>query len=179
MTDEAALWRQFATLLPPLQAQEVMDCWDIGEQEDGLDLLVSGLLEHQVPIRETTRAEIAVTAESWGMWTALAPSIVRCRSSDGVEASLQLVERGDNIPMPGPSVGTDTISADLLLIPWIFCTRCGQVLARAHTREPWGDLSYLARHYVVFTPNPSTMVMFEPDAAWNALTVLRTSCGQP
>jgi hypothetical protein len=140
--EEATLWRQFAALLPPADARDVMDCWGIGEQEAGLDLLVSGLLQHQVPIRETTRAEIAVMAESWDRWVALAPGIAKCRSSDRAEASLRLVEHGDGVPLPGPSVGVDATSADLLLVPWIACTWCGQVLARAYTREPWGDLSY-------------------------------------
>ncbi|WP_217550206.1 hypothetical protein [Streptomyces sp. GbtcB6] len=37
----------------------------------------------------------------------------------------------------------------LVLVPWIACTRCGRILMRAHARERWGDLSYLARHYVI------------------------------
>ncbi|MGN5382074.1 hypothetical protein ACQ4WX_48070 [Streptomyces lasalocidi] len=42
------------------------DCWDIGEQEAGLGLLVAGLLAHQLPISETARAQISVLAETWG-----------------------------------------------------------------------------------------------------------------
>lgn len=150
-----------------------MDCWEIGEQEAGLDRLVAGLLEHQVPISETVRAEIAVVAEVWGMWTALAPGLARCLGNHHVDPRLRLIEHADTVPLPGSSVGTDTALADLLVVPWIACTRCGQVLARAHAQEPWGDLSYLARHYVLFVPGRSTSTgVFAPDSAWDALTEL-------
>ncbi|MGW1884474.1 hypothetical protein [Streptomyces sp. NPDC001970] len=182
MMDEAARWRRFGALLPPGEAREFVDCWEIGEQEAGLDRLIAGLLEHRVPISETLRAEIAVAAEVWGMWTALAPGIGQCLGSDQDQGdtTLRLIEHADTVPLPGSSVGTDTAPADLLLVPWIACTRCDQVLARAHHREPWGDLSYLARHYVVFAPGHSTPTrLFEPDAAWDALTALHGTCGQP
>ncbi|WP_351235064.1 hypothetical protein [Streptomyces sp. NPDC002133] len=182
MRDEAARWRRFGALLPPGEAREFMDCWEIGEQEAGLDRLIARLLEHQVPISETMRAEIAVAAEVWGMWTALAPGIGRCLGShrDQGDTALRLVEHAGTIPLPGSSVGTDTALADLLVVPWIACTGCDQVLARAHHREPWGDLSYLARHYVLFTPGHGTPTrLFEPDAAWDALTALRATCDRP
>ncbi|PWI11742.1 hypothetical protein DIZ27_03175 [Streptomyces sp. NWU339] len=156
-----------------------MACWNTGEQEAGLDRLVAGLLDHRVPISETVRAEIAVAAEVWGVWTALAPRLGRCLADCQEDAGPRLIEHADTTPLPGSSVGTDTALTDLLVVPWIACTRCGQVLARAHTREPWGDLSYLARHYVLFAPgrNAST-TLFAPDSAWAALTELRTSCAR-
>lgn len=175
--DEAAMWRQFASLLPPAAAEEVMDCWDIGEQEAGLDLLIAGLLAHQVLISETMRAEIAVAAEVWGVWTRLAPGIGRCLGSRKGDASLRLIENTGTAPLPGSSAGTGTAPADLLVAPWIACDRCGRVLARAHRREPWGELSYLAEHYVLFTPGQSTAArLFDPDSVWDALIALRTSC---
>ncbi|MFD9284616.1 hypothetical protein ACFWD7_46605 [Streptomyces mirabilis] len=177
MIDEATQWRRFAALLPPARAAEIVDCWDIGEQEAGLGRLVAGLLDHQVPISETVRAEIAVAAEVWGMWTALAPGLARCLGDHHDDPRLRLIEHADTVPLPGSSVGTDTALADLLVVPWIACTRCGQVLARAHAQEPWGDLSYLARHYVLFVPGRSTSTgLFAPDSAWDALTDLRMSC---
>ncbi|WP_406725796.1 hypothetical protein WJ438_15565 [Streptomyces sp. GD-15H] len=179
MIDEASRWRRFAALLPPADAAGFVDCWDIGEQEAGLDRLVVGLLDHRVPISETVRAEIAVAAEVWGVRTALAPRLGRCLGDHREDTGLRLIEHAETVPLPGSSVGTDTALTDLLVVPWIACTRCGQVLARAHTREPWGDLSYLARHYVLFAPgrNAST-ALFAPGSAWAALTELRTSCAQ-
>ncbi|WP_189935859.1 hypothetical protein [Streptomyces aurantiogriseus] len=179
MIDEATQWRRFAALLPPADAAGIVDCWDIGEQEAGLDRLVAGLLEHQVPISDTVRAEIAVAAEVWGIRTALAPGLGRCLGDHREDTGLRLIEHADTVPLPGSSVGTDTALADLLVVPWIACTRCGRVLARAHNREPWGDLSYHARHYVLFVPGRSTSTaLFATDSAWGALTELRMSCVQ-
>ncbi|MER6405755.1 hypothetical protein ABT269_19900 [Streptomyces viridosporus] len=179
MIDEATQWRRFAALLPPADAAGFMDCWAIGEQEAGLDQLVAGLLQHQVPISETVRAEIAVAAEVWGMRTALAPGLGRCLGDHQGDSTLRLIEQADTVPLPGSSVATDTALADLLVVPWIACTRCGRVLARAHNQEPWGDLSYLVGHYVLFVPGRSTStVLFAPDSAWDALAELRMSCLQ-
>ncbi|WP_189317235.1 hypothetical protein [Streptomyces brasiliensis] len=177
--DEGTRWRRFAALLPPADAGEILDCWDIGEQEAGLDQLVAGLLKHQVPISETVRAEIAVAAEVWGMRTALAPGLGRCLSGGQEDVGLRLIEHADTVPLPGSSVGDGTAPADLLVVPWIACTRCGQVLARAHGQEPWGDLSCLARHYVLFFPGRNTSTgLFAPDSAWDALAQLRMFCAQ-
>ncbi|RZU36636.1 hypothetical protein EV284_4131 [Streptomyces sp. BK022] len=180
MNDEAARWRRFAALLPPARAAEIVDCWDIGEQEAGLDMLVAGLLEHHVPISETVRAEIAVTAEAWGMRTALAPGLARCLGDHPDDPGPRLIEHADTVPLPGSSVATGTALTDLLVVPWIACTRCGRVLARAHAQEPWGDLSYRARHYVLLVPGRSTSTgLFASDSAWEALTELRMSCVDP
>ncbi|MFG2811784.1 hypothetical protein [Streptomyces sp. NPDC048410] len=169
MIDEATQWRRFAALLPPSRRAEIVDCWDVGEQEAGLDRLVAGLLEHQVAISETLRAEIAVAAEVWGRWTALAPGLARCLGDHHDDPGLRLIEHAAIVPLPGTSVGTDMALADLLVVPWIACTRCGQVLARAHNQEPWGDLSHLARHYVLFVPRRSTATrLFAPESAWDA-----------
>ncbi|MFB7011270.1 MULTISPECIES: hypothetical protein [unclassified Streptomyces] len=179
MIDEATRWRRFAALLPPADAAGFTDCWDIGEQEAGLDRLVAGLLEHRVPISETVRAEIAVATEVWGMRAVLAPGLGRCLGGHQEDSGLRLIERADTVPLPGSSVATDTALADLLVVPWIACTRCGRVLARAHDREPWGDLSYVARHYLLFVPGRSaSTALFAPDSAWGALTELGVSCVQ-
>jgi hypothetical protein len=149
----------------------------IGPTRSSRDRLVAVLLKNQVPISETTRAEIAVAAEIWGVWATLAPGLGRCLSSHRDDTGLRLIEHAETVPLPGSSVGNDTALADLLVVPWIACTRCGQVLARAHSREPWGDLSYLARHYVLFFPGRSTPTgLFASDSAWDALRQLRMSC---
>ncbi|MET7699516.1 MULTISPECIES: hypothetical protein [unclassified Streptomyces] len=175
--DEPALWRRFARLLPSAEdAAEFQDCWDIGEQEAGLQfVLLPRLLERGVPIGETTRAELAVMAETWTMWDALGADIARCQGDPAQDASLRLVEFDGDRETPGPA-GVQEPDGPLL-VPWITCTHCGQVLARAHRREEWGGLSYLPESYVVFGPDrgtaPST---FAQDSAWDALTALRTAC---
>ncbi|MFJ6846709.1 hypothetical protein ACIQRE_29040 [Streptomyces griseoluteus] len=181
MIDEATRWRRLAALLPPARAAEIVDCWDIGEQEAGLDRLVAGLLTHQVPVSETVRAEIAVTAEIWGVRTALAPGLARCLGEDHDDPGLSLIEQAGTVPLPGSSLGTGTALVDLLVVPWIACTRCGRVLARAHAQEPWGDLSYRAWHYVLLLPcrSSTSAEVFGPDSAWDALTELRISCVDP
>ncbi|MFD3665114.1 hypothetical protein ACFWVF_31700 [Streptomyces sp. NPDC058659] len=189
MIDDVARWHGFAALLPPAEAREFRDCWDIGEQEAGLGLLVAALLEHRVPIGGTTRAEIAVTAEEWGVREAVEPGLGRLPYAEGGrrgDDALRLVDPADGLPLPGPAgsagsagpSGPSDGAGALLVVPWIVCTRCGRTLARAHEREPWGDLSYLARHYALFAPGRSAPERsFADGAAWEALTALRVSCG--
>lgn len=175
MTDGVVVWNRLAALLPEAEAQEVKGCWDIGEQEAGLGLLLSGLLAHEVPISETVRAQISVLAEVWGEREALTPQILQCRGDDGA-ARLKLI-RPDGGSADEVMRGSDHDSADLVLVPWITCTRCDQVLMRAHTREDWGDLSYLARHYVITSPDRATVLrMFPVDSASRAFTALQQGC---
>ena len=104
MTDDVVVWNQLAALLAEPEAQEVRDCWTIGEQEAGLGLLGSGILAHQVPISDTVRAQISVLAETWGERQSLTPRILQCRA-DGTPAHLKLLEYGgmtDDGPAAGP-----------------------------------------------------------------------------
>ncbi len=152
------------------------DCWDIGEQEAGLGLLVSGLLTHQVPISETVRAQISVLAEGWGERELLTRKILQCRG-DSAPTQLKLIEHvGDIIESSGAA---DPDAANVL-VPWITCTRCGQVLMRTHTREPWGDLSYLARSYVITSPEGDAVLrVFPADSASAAFAALLAECAEP
>ena len=162
-------------MLPDDEAQEVKDCWDIGEQEAGLGLLVSGLLAHEVPISETVRAHISVLAEVWGERDSLTPRILRCRGDDHAPR-LKLIEPD------GGSADEVTVESghdldDLVLVPWIACTTCGRTLMRAHTREPWGDLSYLAHCYVITSPDRAGVLrMFPARSAGTAFAALRHAC---
>ncbi|MEU0031167.1 hypothetical protein [Streptomyces sp. NPDC006335] len=177
MTDDAVIWNWLAAFLPEAEAQQVKDCWDIGEQEAGLGLLVSGLLDHRVPISETARAQISVLAEIWGERETLTPRILQCRN-DGTSGNLKLIE-GDESIVPKATGGAEQDPAGCVLVPWIACTRCGQVLMRAHARENWGDLSYLARHYVITTPNRATVLrLFPADSASAAFAALQRTCSQ-
>ncbi|MFD7994200.1 hypothetical protein [Streptomyces mexicanus] len=175
MTDDAVIWNRLAALLPEAEAQEVKDCWDIGEQEAGLGLLVSGILGHQVPISETVRAQISVLAETWGERETLTPRILQCRD-DGTPGHLKLIEDGGSTVAEAIGAAEQDL-AGLVLVPWIACTRCGQVLMRAHARESWGDLSYLAQHYVITTPNRATVLrLFPADSAGAAFDALQRAC---
>ncbi|MFI0901919.1 hypothetical protein [Streptomyces sp. NPDC020983] len=174
MTSEAVVWHRLAALLPPEDAREVLDFWGIGEQEGGLGLLVTALLQHQVAIDDNTRAEIAVLGEAWGMWPLpLAPLLSQCPGK-GTASALKLIEDRARTPLPGTAVG---LPDRLLLIPWIRCTACGRALARAHTREPWGDLSYTPEQYVILDAEQGVALQVLPHGSgWDALTALSTSC---
>ncbi|MER5750565.1 hypothetical protein [Streptomyces sp. NPDC002088] len=181
---EAAVWTRLAGLLPASEdVDEVQGCWDIGEQEGGLDVLVGRLLELGLRVGESTRAEIAVMAEQWGVWDRLAARIVACPPDPEQLAVLRVFEDGAKEPTAVRDVLPEHPSADVALVPWITCVRCGRVLARAHGREPWGDLSYQAEAYVVFAAGggfaPRVFDREEPGAVWAALAALRGAgaCG--
>lgn len=175
MTDDAVIWNRLASLLPEAEAQQVKDCWAIGEQEAGLGLLVFSILGRQVLISETTRAQISVLAEVWGEREALTPQIRQCRD-EGTPGTVRLIEcDSGTAPETVDEAGQDLTG--LTLVPWIACTRCGQVLMRAHARESWGDLSYQARHYVITTPSRATALrLFPADSAGAAFAALQRVC---
>ncbi|MFF4396404.1 hypothetical protein [Streptomyces sp. NPDC001480] len=178
--DEAALWSRLAALLPdPVDVDEVQGCWDIGEQEGGLTVLVERIHEQGLSVSESARAELAVMAEQWGVWDQLGPDIARCGPVPDA-ARLRVLPDDAGDPLPASSVLPGPPAADLFLVPWIRCARCGRVLARGHRMEWWGKLSYLPLRYVVYAPGdaPAPQV-FDPEergAAWSALTALRTCC---
>ncbi|MET8983589.1 hypothetical protein ABZX85_49320 [Streptomyces sp. NPDC004539] len=175
MTDDAVIWNQFTVLLPEAEAREVKDCWDIGEQEAGLGLLVSGIVGHRVPISETARAQISVLAEIWGERETLTPKILQCRV-EGAPGPMKLID-GDGSPVPeATAVGVQDL-AGLVFVPWITCTICGQILMRVHARESWGDLSHLARYYVITTPDRATVLRLFPAASAGAsFALLQYAC---
>jgi hypothetical protein len=158
-----------------------MDCWSIGEQEGALDLVVSGLLTHDIPISASIRAQLAVTSEMWGRREALEGRIGRCRPRSNDDSTLHVLAPADAVPLTGASLSGRPELADLLVVPWIACSHCGQVLGRAHEREPWGGLSLLAAHYVLFQPEiPAQTRVFGSTAVRDTLTVLAScSGGQP
>ncbi|MFE1962752.1 hypothetical protein [Streptomyces sp. NPDC059479] len=177
VTDDVVVWNRLAALLPEAEAQEVKDCWEIGEQEAGLGLLVSGFLAHQVPISETVRAQISVLAETWGEREALTRQILQCRGDD-TPAPLKLIEHGVG-PAGEPTYGSEQDEAGLVLVPWIACTRCGRALMRVHARESSGDLSYLARHYVIMSPDSgAARRLFPADSADVAFAALLNECAE-
>ncbi|MFE0455372.1 hypothetical protein ACFW2D_29725 [Streptomyces sp. NPDC058914] len=179
MTEEATVWRSLAPLLPPVQAREVTDLRSIGEQEAALGLIVSGLLALNIAIREDTRALLAVTAEEWGEREVLEERISQCRSLHPDDSGVRVIATTDADPLAGPSLTTEPALADLLVVPWLTCVRCGTVLGRAHSREPWGDLSYLARHYVLFRPAEAAQpTLFGPEAAREAYAAVAACSGR-
>ncbi|MFI2302075.1 hypothetical protein ACH5AL_24990 [Actinacidiphila glaucinigra] len=179
MIHDVDTWHRLAALLPSDQAQEFNDCWAIGEQEAGLSLLISGLLSNEVAISETVRAEISVLAETWGEREALTPRIRQCRGDDQPASAVTLIEQ-DDVLVSGDTVLADHSLAGLVLVPWISCTRCGQVLMRAHTREEWGGLSYLAQQYAITTYDRMAVArLFPADSAGEAFISILQSCDQP
>ncbi|WP_367048576.1 hypothetical protein [Streptomyces sp. Je 1-332] len=175
MTDDVDTWDRLAALLPEAEAQEVKDCWDMGEQEAGLGLLVSGLLAHETPISETTRAQLSVLAEAWGERERLTPQILQCRGADQI-AGVKLIET-DGGSVDEVLGEADHDPAGLVLVPWIACARGGRVLMRAHTREPWGGLSYLAQHYAITSPDRAAVLrVFPPSSTTTAFAALQREC---
>lgn len=171
-------WHQLAALVPLAEAQEFRDCWDIGEQEAGLRLLVSALLANDVAISETVRAQISVLAETWGEREALTPQIIQCRS-DGESAPAVALTEQAGVLVTGDTGTADRELVGLTLVPWIICTRCDQVLMRVHAREVWGALSYLARHYAITKPEGAVVArLFPANAAGDAFDSLLWSCHQ-
>ncbi|MGW6456555.1 hypothetical protein ACWF94_11630 [Streptomyces sp. NPDC055078] len=176
MPHDADTWHQLAALLPQTEAQEFRDCWQVGEQEAGLGLLVSGILDNDVVISETVRAQISVLAETWGEREALTSRILRCRSDGRSAAAVTLVEQ-DGVLVSGDTVTAEHDLAGLVLMPWIICTRCDHVLMRVHARETWGELSYLARHYAIMTPEHAVVArLFPAGSADTAFDSLLQSC---
>ncbi|MFF3462362.1 hypothetical protein [Streptomyces sp. NPDC002619] len=178
-TDEAALWARLATLLPsPEEAAEVQACWDIGEQEGGLTLLVQRIGEQRVPVDDLTRAEIALLAHEWGVWDQLGTLVAAFTPGTGRPERLRVLVDGTEEPVPVRSVLPDHPSPELLLVPWITCAGRGSTLARGHVREPWGDLSYLPLCYVTFSTGadvaPQVFAHERPGAVWSAFGALRS-----
>lgn len=168
MIDEAEVWDRFAALLPDADGDEVRVCWEAGEQEAGVDLLVDGLLRHRVRIGEDTRAEISVVAEVWGMREAVAGRLTAC-PGDGLAGGVELVEGAGSL-VPG---GIDPALDGFLLIPWIRATGSGRLLVRAHVEEPWGDLSLIPEYYGVLASGRGPVLrLFESFCAREAFAEL-------
>lgn len=142
---EGAAWDRLAGLLPEPAAGEVRDCRAIGEQEAGLGLLVGGLLAYGVALDGTTRAELSVLTETWGEREVLAARLAAC-ADIGAPSPVRLLPAGET---DGESDDTTGDPVSSVRVPWIACDRCAATLLRIHTREPWGELSYLAEAYVV------------------------------
>ncbi|MFJ8039105.1 hypothetical protein ACIRBX_01160 [Kitasatospora sp. NPDC096147] len=152
-------WHRLADLLPETAAEEVKECWETGEQEAGLRLLIEGLLASQTPVGGEDRARIAVFTEQWGQRELLAPGLLRCLG-DGAPAAVRLLdgeggEGGELLPGEGESAG-------LVLVPWMRCNRCGRYLLRAHRWEDWDDLSQLAVHYPIASADLGTVLRTFP-----------------
>lgn len=179
VTKDVDTWHQLAALLPPAEAEEIRGCWNIGEQEAGLGLLVSGILANDVAISELVRARISVLTETWGEREALASRILRCRSDGRSGAAVRLVEQ-EGALVSGDTVAADQDLAGLVLAPWIECTRCDQILLRVHVREAWGGLSYLAEHYAIAKRGPAPVArLFPADSAEKAFDSLLRCCRRP
>ncbi|MFF2554607.1 hypothetical protein ACFVUS_26640 [Nocardia sp. NPDC058058] len=171
---EIELWERLAGLLPSVEdAANFRDCREIGEQEAGLWLLTQRLLDHGVPVDDRTRAEIEVLAEHWGERYARHDEIASCVGDPAPEVSIRLVpdDRAEAIE----AAITDAVFAGRILVPWIECPRCGRVLSRVHSKQPWGGLSAAAEHYILSLGQPNlddARQIFDRDdlyRAWESL----------
>lgn len=165
---EDDLWERLAALLPSTEdAENFRDCRESGHQEAGLWILMQRLLEHRVPISDRMRAEIEVLAEHWGERWARHDEIIACVRDSADGGSLRLVPDDCSTPVDSAQLGIlDSALTGLLVVPWLECMRCGRVLARVHAREPWGDSSCLAAHYIVWhraASNDELEIFDEPD----------------
>ncbi|WP_328874618.1 hypothetical protein OHT76_33675 [Streptomyces sp. NBC_00287] len=180
---EGVVWSRLAGLLPDAEdVDEVQACWDIGEQEGGLEVLVDRLLQQQLTVGESARAELAVMAEQWDVWDHLGAGIAALPCGAGQPARLRVFEDGAQGTTPLRDVLPRHPSTGAVLVPWVTCAPCGRVLARVHEWEEWGALSHRAQAYVVFSPDGSGAPLeFDADegeaAAWSALEALRAGCG--
>ncbi|GHH80767.1 hypothetical protein [Streptomyces capitiformicae] len=180
---EAVIWSRLATLLPDAEDVDmVQGCWDIGEQEAGLHVLVDRLTELRLPVGESARVEIAVMAEQWGVWDQRGAEIAGLVQDAARPARLRVLDDDAEAPLPARTVLSEPPSPCSELVPWIVCPPCGRVLARSHRREEWGGLWFLAEAYVVFAREDDSFapLVFDrerDEATWAALDALRTACG--
>ncbi|MET7641001.1 hypothetical protein [Streptomyces sp. NPDC005438] len=181
MTADAEVWRPLAALLPPAPAREVMDCWSVGEQESAIALLVSALLAHDLTISGYDRAQLSVLAEMWGQREATEEQLLRCRALPHDDSPLRLLAPTEPLAPGNGFPGHPADSPDLLVVPWITCARCGQTLGRVHRREPWGDLSFSAVHYPLWSPGATAPSrVFATGAEQEAFDALASCpCGKP
>ncbi|MGW0707065.1 hypothetical protein ACWD4G_14100 [Streptomyces sp. NPDC002643] len=178
---EAAIWSRLASLLPDAgDVETVQDCWDIGEQEAGLGVLVERLTELRLPVDDKARTEIAVMAEEWSVWDRHGAEIVELAQDAERPPRLRVFEDGAEDTLPAREVLAEPPSPTSELVPWIACPPCGRTLARSHRREEWGGLSYLSEVYVVFAHDGAfAPLVFDREragAVWAALDGLRTAC---
>ncbi|PSK30138.1 hypothetical protein C6575_17585 [Nocardia seriolae] len=169
-----------ATLLPTVEdVESFRDCRESGHQEAGLWMLMRRLIEDRVPIGDRVRAEIEVLAERWGERLARHSEIASCVRDSGDRGSIRLLPDDRSTPVDPAQVGVaDSVMAGLVVVPWLECVRCGRVLARVHTREPWGELSYLAAYYVIWHHTASgnePRIFAEPDL-YGAFELLVACC---
>lgn len=175
---EGAVWPRLARLLPdPGDVDDVRACWDIGEQEAGLDVLVARLRAQGLAIGDAERAELAAMAGQWGEGDRLGETIVALPRDPARPAPPRVLADGAEEPLPVRSVLPDHPQEELFLLPWIACRSRDRVLARAHWWEEWGAWSHLTRAYVLFAAGrpvpPRLFPVEEEGAVWSALVALR------
>ncbi|MCF2530941.1 hypothetical protein [Yinghuangia soli] len=171
MFDESALWERLADHLPRADAEEILGFRDIGEQEGGIDHLVAALVTHQVPITGTERAEIAVLAEIWSVREMVESRLAQCLAAGEAEPGLLV------LPADTPTSPAYPTAGELVVVPWITCTRCDRTLVRAHLYEEWDDLSFLPEYYGIRDPQQSlTAARFGPHDVKAAFSCLLAVC---
>ncbi|MFE3546377.1 hypothetical protein ACFXK0_25735 [Nocardia sp. NPDC059177] len=152
---EARLWERLAGLLPTTEdAGSFRDSREIGEQEAGIWFLLERLTALELPVDETTAAEIEVLAEHWGERASVHHRIDACARDRDRAASVRLVPDSEAVPGDARAAGiTAGPVARMTVVPWIECTHCPSVLSRAHAEDAPGLPGYLAARYLVSRPD--------------------------
>ncbi|MFC1408624.1 hypothetical protein ACEZCY_04925 [Streptacidiphilus sp. N1-12] len=179
---------RFAVLSSLLSAPEevtALELWDIGEQENAIVGLVDTLLHERVRLTERSRVQLAVLAETWGVWDSVGDRIGECEAADEENPPWWLVRPGRAEMIGGElvrEIEQGHVLHGLELVVWLECGQCDDVLVRAYPRGPWGP-SFLASLYAVVHPTwrgsaespslPETSVFPTAEEALGALNACR------
>ena len=154
-------WEALAALLPPDEAEDVLGFVLIGEQEGAVETLVARLREGGVPTADVVRAEIAVLAEVWGVWSRVEDDVRRCAPDPAGGGCVRLAAR------PGAETA--------LVLPWLECVRCGGVLHRVGDHE----LSLLLDADRFELTDPDGVWGYDQNQIWEAFATLHECCDDP
>ncbi len=143
-----------SSLLSAPEAATALELWDIGEQESAIAGLVDVLLHEHVRLTERSRGQLAVLAETWGVWDSVGDRIGACEATGEEDPPWQLLRPGRAETSGGElvrEIGPGHVLRGFELVIWLECGHCDDVLTRAYTREASG-LSFMALSYAVVHP---------------------------
>jgi hypothetical protein len=144
--DQRSAVLALAALLPEPDRESVVDCWDIGECEGALELLVDAVAAHDIPLDTLTRARILVLAEGWDHRQVVEELLAACREAPEPEPAVVLLppeSPGRVADLPGhPLHG-------LFLREWMRCGCCARTLVCAYRDADSAEYETTAEHYAV------------------------------
>ncbi|MEU6714321.1 hypothetical protein ABZ897_22880 [Nonomuraea sp. NPDC046802] len=176
------LFRELAALLPPEDTATVtQDMWGIGECENAISELCLRLVQHRIPITESTRGWIAALAERHGYWEYTGPDNVpellpECVTADEQDAPWTLIERTRRgfalTEQIKDAVGPGHPLHDAVdLAAWYACHRCGDVLVGLYDRERF--LAVFAPQFAIVRSSNEVSTF---ESIFDALDALTENC---